>query len=104
MVMSDTGTEFVTYRELTHLLDTREAKVTAQVYDVSRRVENLDQHGSRQLQRVSERLDRAAAELERHAQEHREASKQGITNLQWAITTALAAGGLIVALLSNLPT
>lgn len=96
--------EYVTWRELITALDARDVKITAQVFDVARRIETLDTHGSRGLQRVSDRLDRAVTELERHSQEHRETIKAGASGKQWLITTLIAAAALLVVLWDKLPT
>lgn len=96
--------EYVTWRELTQALDNRDVKLTAQVFDVARRVEVLDSQGSRGLQRVSDRLDQAVDELKRHSQEHRETIKAGASGKQWLVTTLIAAAALVATLWDKLPT
>lgn len=104
MKMADPTTEYVTYRELIAMLDSRDAKCIAQYHDITRRVEHLDDHGSRGLQQVTDRLDATVKALETHNIEHKEQAKQGITARQWWVTTGIGFAGVLLALWSQLPT
>lgn len=86
---------YVSFRELGPLLDNREARITAQVFDVDRRLERLDDQVSRGIQRLGDQL---AEEFRRHGQEHR----QAVSGRQWALTTFLAGASLLVAVLQAL--
>lgn len=104
MTAAEHAPEFVTFRELVRMLDDRDVRITAQVFDIARRVEHLDEHGSRGLQLASDRLSRVATELEQHAREHRDTIRTGVSNRQWLVTTLIATAGLLAALWDKFPT
>ena len=101
--MNEHSTEYVTYRELTSVLDSRDARLIAEHHDLARRIERLDTNGSRALQRMTDKLEATVEALERHDADHKETAKRTITARQWWVTTAFGFIGILLALWAQLP-
>lgn len=94
---SESQSQWVTYRELLSTFDARDTRIFARIDEVERKIDQLDDRGSRGLQRVADRLDVAVKELEEHALSHKELARRGISLSQWSVTTFLALCGTVFA-------